>query len=101
VHPALRFNTALWSVLSVIALASMFLIILVKHWKELSAAAVWWMGFSFFWTVLMFGEARSTNSKLRMILALAQVEPVDKKQPLDKVLKVSTDGLTICSPVFA
>ena len=41
----------------------------------------------------MFREAQITNSKLRMILALAQVEPVDKKQPLDKVLNVSTEAV--------
>jgi hypothetical protein len=93
VHPELRGNIALWSVLSLIALGSLFLLILAKNWKDLSASAVSWMGFSFFWTVLMFRETQITNGKLRMILALAQVEPADKKQPLDKVLNITTEAV--------
>ena len=63
-----------------------------KGWQRLSAAAVSWMGFSFFWTVLIFRQAQITNGRLRMILAIAQVEPVDKKQPFDKVLNATTEG---------
>lgn len=93
VHPALRGNKALWSVLSVIAFGFLFLLILVRDWKDLSVSSVWWMGFSFFWTVLMFREVQITYGKLRMILALAQVEPMDKKQPLDKVLNVTNEAV--------
>lgn len=90
IHPALRSYRALWSV-SLIALGGFFVLILMKGWERLSAGAVSWMGFSFFWTVLAFREAHITNGRLRMILALAQVEPVDKKL-LDKVLNVTTEG---------
>lgn len=60
-------------------------------------------GLFFFWTVLVFSEAHITNGRLRMILALAQVEPVDKKL-LDKVLNVTTEGangtLYLCCLAF-
>ena len=90
IHPALRSYRALSSVLS-LALGGFFVLILMKGWERLSAGAVSWMGFSFLWTVLVFREAHITNGRLRTILALAQVEPVDKKL-LDKVLNVTTEG---------
>jgi hypothetical protein len=51
VHPALRGHSSLWSVLGSIALGCFFLLIAVKGWKQLSASALSWMGFSFFWSV--------------------------------------------------
>lgn len=103
VHPALRGNSGLWSVLSPLALSCFVLIIWIKRWQQLSAAALCWMGFSLFWMVLMFRQAQITNGKLRMILALAQVEPVDKKQPVDKVLNVTTGAVNnmLCYSFFA
>jgi hypothetical protein len=93
VHPALRGHSSLWSVLSSIALGCFFLLIAVKGWKQLSASALYWMGFSFFWSVLLFREMRFANGRLRMILAVGVAEPVDRRQPLDKVLNVTTEAL--------
>jgi hypothetical protein len=100
VHPALRGHSSLWSVLTSIVLGCFFLLIAVKGWKQLSASVLGWMGFSFYLSVLLFREMRTANGRLRMILAVGQVEPVDRKQPLDKVLKVTTEALnrmlTLC-----
>jgi hypothetical protein len=91
VHPALRGHSSLWSVLSSIALGCFFLLIAVKGWKQLSVSALSWMGFSFFWSVLLFRVMTIANGRLRMILAVGGVEPLDRKQPLDKVLNVTTE----------
>lgn len=93
VHPSLRGHSSLWSALCSIALACFFLVIAAKGWEQLSASALSWMGFSFFWSVLLFRAMPIANGKLRMILAVGGVEPVDRKQPLDKVLNVSTEAL--------
>jgi hypothetical protein len=89
VHSALRSNSALWMAVS-LGLCCFGLFICIKRWEQLSVAALSWMGFSLLWMILMFRQAQIANGKLRMILALAQVEPMDKKQPLDKVLNVTT-----------
>jgi hypothetical protein len=81
------------SVLSSIALGCFFLLIAVKGWKQLSVSALSWMGFSFFWSVLLFRVLTIANGRLRMILAVGGVEPLDRKQPLDKVLNVTTETL--------
>jgi hypothetical protein len=93
VHPALRGHNSTWSVLGSVALGCFFLLIAVKGWKQLSASALYWMGFSFFWSVFLFRAMSIVNGRLRMILAVGGVEPVDKKQPLDKVLNVTTEAL--------
>ena len=94
VHPALRGHIALWSILGLIALGCFFLLIAVKGWKQLSVFALSWMGFSFFWSVFLFRVMAIANGTLRMILAVGGVEPVDRKQPLDKVLNVTTETLS-------
>ena len=93
VHPALRGHSSLWSVLSQIVFVCSILLIAAKGWKQLSSGALLWMGFSIFWIVPLFREMSITNGRLRMILAIGQVESVDKKQPLDKVLNVTTEAL--------
>lgn len=93
VHPALRGHNSLWSVLGSIALGCFFLLIAVKDWKQLSASALYWMGFSFFWSLFLFRATPIANGRLGMILAVGGVEPVDKKQPLDKVLNVTMEAL--------
>jgi len=93
VHPALRDHSSLWSILGSIALGCFFLLIAVKGWKQLSVSALSWMGFSFFWSVLLFRVMAIANGRLRMILAVGGVEPLDRKQPLDKVLNVTTETL--------
>lgn len=93
VHPALRGKQALWSVLSIIVLGLLFLIILIKDWRDISFSATWWMGLSFFATVFLFREVPSTFGRLRMLLAMTQVEPVDKNQPLDKALNVTSEAV--------
>jgi hypothetical protein len=93
VHPALRGHNSLWSVLGSIVLGCFFLLIAVKGWKQLSASALYWMGFSFYWSVFLFRTMPIANSRLRMILAVDGVEPVDKKRLLDRVLNVTTEAL--------
>jgi hypothetical protein len=41
----------------------------------------------------LFRAMPIANGRLRMILAVGGVEPVDRKQPLDKVLNVTTEAL--------
>ena len=48
VHPALRGNSALWNVLSLIVLGSLFLLILVKDWKTFLLLPFGGWGFRFF-----------------------------------------------------
>jgi hypothetical protein len=93
VHSALRGHSSLWSVLGSIALGCFFLLITVKGWKQLSVFALSCMGLSFFWSVLLFRAVATANGRLRMILAVGGLEPVDRKQPLDKVLNVTTESL--------
>jgi hypothetical protein len=93
VHPALRGHSSLWSILGSIALGCFFLLIAVKGWKQLPVSALSWMGFSFFWSVLLFRVMAIANGRLRMILAVGGVDPVDRKQPLDNVLNLTTETL--------
>src|SRR5882762_3936956 len=88
VHPALRDHSSLWSILGALALGCFFLLIAVKGWKQVSVSALSWMGFSFLWSIFLFRVRATANGRLRMRLAVGGVEPLDWKQPLDKVLNV-------------
>jgi hypothetical protein len=93
VHPALRGHGSFWSVLISIALGCFFLVIAVKGWKQLSASALYSMGFSFFWSVMLFRAIPIAFGRLRMIMAIGHVDSVDNKQQLEKVLTVTTEAL--------
>jgi hypothetical protein len=64
------------------------LVIALKSWKHLSVGLLGWMAFSIFLTLWSFRQVWITHERLRMIIAVARVDPMDKESPLGDILGV-------------
>ena len=90
-HPPFRNRNFLFSLIALLALCVFSGMIVLKGWSHLSVFTITWITISMCWASMLFRLMLNTHGRLKMLLAAAQVNAVDKESPLGDVLGVITD----------
>jgi hypothetical protein len=86
VRPFLGSSSFWGSFFGMTTLLAFSLVIALKSWKHLSVGVLGWMAFSIFLVLWSFRQVSIGHEKLRMIIADAHVDPMDKESPLGDIL---------------
>jgi hypothetical protein len=103
-NQAFRRRLFLWNFLSLTVLGVFSIWIIVEARGRISMASIVWMVFAMYWAIQLFRLVLNTHASVSMLLAVAQVEQIERKSPMGKVLdalgEISHRTLIFCSLII-